>query len=46
MSAELVSLSNALDGWERIRQDEFKDTLDSASYMIGTISEASEKINN
>ena len=38
-----VSLKNALDGCERILNDEFKDYPESAFYMIGTIDEAIEK---
>jgi len=37
---KLVSLSEALDGCERILRDEFKDYPESALYMIGPISEA------
>jgi F-type H+/Na+-transporting ATPase subunit beta len=35
-----VSLSDALDGCERILRDEFKDYPESALYMIGAIGEA------
>ncbi len=35
-----VSLKDALDGCERILRDEFKDTPESALYMIGAIGEA------
>jgi F-type H+-transporting ATPase subunit beta len=38
-----VSLKDALDGCERIMNDEFKDDPESAFYMIGTIDEAKEK---
>jgi len=38
-----VSLKDALDGCERILQDEFKDYPESAFYMIGTIDEAKDK---
>ncbi|HSZ24788.1 MAG TPA: F0F1 ATP synthase subunit beta [Cytophagaceae bacterium] len=41
-----VSLSNALDGCERILKDEFKDYPESAFYMIGSIEEAIEKVKN
>jgi F-type H+/Na+-transporting ATPase subunit beta len=37
---KLVSLSDALDGCERILRDEFKDYPESALYMIGAIDEA------
>jgi F-type H+-transporting ATPase subunit beta len=37
---KLVSLKDALDGCERILQDEFNDRPESALYMIGAISEA------
>lgn len=42
-SGRLVSLADALDGCERILNDEFKDCPESALYMIGTIDEAKEK---
>jgi F-type H+-transporting ATPase subunit beta len=35
-----VSLKDALDGCERILNDEFKDYPESALYMIGTVDEA------
>ncbi|MFA5668331.1 MAG: F0F1 ATP synthase subunit beta [Balneolaceae bacterium] len=38
-----VSLKDALDGCERILNDEFKDYPESAFYMIGTIDEVKEK---
>ncbi len=38
----LVSLADALDGCERILNDEFKDCPESALYMIGAISEAKQ----
>jgi F-type H+-transporting ATPase subunit beta len=38
-----VSLKDALDGCERILNDEFKDYPESAFYMIGSIDEAKEK---
>ncbi|AKB78599.1 Sodium-transporting ATPase subunit D [Methanosarcina horonobensis HB-1 = JCM 15518] len=38
-----VSLSDALDGCERILNDEFKDYPESNLYMIGTIDEAIAK---
>ncbi|HEC73664.1 MAG TPA: F0F1 ATP synthase subunit beta [Methylophaga aminisulfidivorans] len=38
-----VSLDDALDGCERILNDEFKDLPEAALYMIGAISEAREK---
>jgi F-type H+-transporting ATPase subunit beta len=37
---KLVSLKDALDGCERILNDEFKDYPESALYMIGMIGEA------
>lgn len=40
---KLVSLKDALDGCERILQDEFKDYPESALYMIGTVDEAKKK---
>ena len=38
-----VSLKDAIDGCERILNDEFKDLPESAFYMIGSIDEANEK---
>src|SRR5579864_2507742 len=38
-----ISLKDALDGCERILNDEFKDYPESAFYMIGAIGEALEK---
>jgi len=43
LQGKLVSLSDALDGCERILQDEFKDYPESALYMIGAIDEAMAK---
>ncbi len=43
LKGKLVSLKDALDGCERILNDEFKDYPESALYMIGTIDEAQEK---
>lgn len=43
LKGKLVSLSDALDGCERILRDEFKDLPESALYMIGTIDEALAK---
>lgn len=39
-----VSLDDALDGCERILNDEFKDFPESALYMIGAIDEAKVKL--
>ncbi|KIO48383.1 F0F1 ATP synthase subunit beta [Nitrosospira sp. NpAV] len=39
IKGRLVSLKDALDGCERILQDEFKDVPERALYMIGTIDE-------
>ncbi len=39
----LVSLADALDGCERILDDEFKDVPESALYMIGAVDEALAK---
>ncbi len=44
MPGKLVSLSDALDGCERILHDEFKDYPENALYMIGSINEADEKM--
>jgi F-type H+/Na+-transporting ATPase subunit beta len=43
LKGKLVSLKDALDGCERILNDEFKDHPESALYMIGAIDEAKEK---
>lgn len=43
LKGKLVSLEEALDGCERILQDEFKDYPESALYMIGAIDEAKLK---
>lgn len=40
LKGRLVSLEEALDGCERIMNDEFKDYPESALYMIGTVDEA------
>ncbi len=39
MGGKLVSLADSLDGCERILNDEFKDSPESALYMIGKIDE-------
>jgi F-type H+-transporting ATPase subunit beta len=43
MDGKLVGLADALDGCERILNDEFKDVPESALYMIGTIDEVVRK---
>jgi F-type H+-transporting ATPase subunit beta len=43
LKGKLVSLEDALDGCERILNDEFKDYPESALYMIGAIGEAKGK---
>jgi F-type H+-transporting ATPase subunit beta len=43
LKGRLVSLEDALDGCERILRDEFKDTSESALYMIGAVDEAKVK---
>jgi F-type H+-transporting ATPase subunit beta len=40
---KMVSLADALDGCERILNDEFKDYPESALYMIGVVDEAKTK---
>ena len=40
---KLVSLTDSLDGCERILRDEFKDVPESALYMIGAVDEARTK---
>jgi len=44
LKGKLVSLEDALDGCERILNDEFKDYPESALYMIGTVDEAVQKL--
>jgi F-type H+/Na+-transporting ATPase subunit beta len=44
LAGKLVSLKDALDGCERILNDEFKDYPESALYMIGAIGEAKGKV--
>lgn len=44
LQGKLVSLSDALDGCERILRDEFKDYPESALYMIGAIDEARNNV--
>ena len=43
IKGKLVSLTDSLDGCERILRDEFKDYPESALYMIGAIDEAKGK---
>lgn len=43
LPGKLVSLKDALDGCERILNDEFKDLPESALYMIGAVDEATAK---
>ena len=40
MKGRMVNLNDALDGCERILQDEFKDIPEVALYMIGSADEA------
>ena len=42
LTGKLVSLVDALDGCERILNDEFKDHSESSLYMIGAIGEAKD----
>lgn len=42
LTGKLVSLEDALDGCERILNDEFKDHSESSLYMIGAIGEAKD----
>jgi F-type H+-transporting ATPase subunit beta len=44
LKGQLVARKDALDGCERILQDEFKDYPEHALYMIGRIAEAQEKV--
>lgn len=44
LTGKLVSLKDALDGCERILDDEFRDLPESALYMIGTVDEAKAKL--
>ncbi|MBP9091920.1 F0F1 ATP synthase subunit beta [bacterium] len=43
IKGKLVSLSDSLDGCERILKDEYRDYPESALYMIGAIGEADAK---
>ena len=43
LKGKIVSRKDALDGCERILEDEFKDFPEHALYMIGSIEEAEEK---
>jgi F-type H+/Na+-transporting ATPase subunit beta len=43
MKGRMVSLDDALDGCERILQDEFKDFPEASLYMIGSADEAYQK---
>ncbi len=43
LTGQLVSLTDALDGCERILADEFEDLPESALYMIGGVDEARAK---
>ena len=43
MKGKTVPLEQALEGCERILNDEFKDVPESALYMIGAIDEAKAK---
>lgn len=43
LAGKLVSLDDALDGCERILNDEFKDYPESSLYMIGNVDEAKTK---
>jgi F-type H+/Na+-transporting ATPase subunit beta len=43
MKGKMVDLSDALDGCERILNDDFADYPERALYMIGSIDEAKEK---
>ena len=43
-TGRIVSLDDALDGCERILDDEFKDYPESALYMIGRIEEADSRM--
>ena len=45
LAGKFVTLEEALDGCERILNDEFKDYPESAMYMIGSIDEAEKKRN-
>ena len=43
LQGEMVDLDDALDGCERILNDEFYDYPESALYMIGTVDQAKDK---
>jgi len=44
LKGKLVSLEDALNGCEAILRDEFRDSPESALYMIGAIGEAKGKV--
>ncbi len=46
LQGKLVSLHDALEGCERILNDEFEGYAESSLYMIGSIDEATEKAKN
>ncbi|MCH9698260.1 MAG: F0F1 ATP synthase subunit beta, partial [Gammaproteobacteria bacterium] len=46
LTGKSVSLKDSLDGCERILNDEFKDCPESTLYMIGSIDEATVKMNS
>lgn len=46
IKGQYVSLEDALDGCERILNDEFKDYPESAFYMTGNINDVKEKAKN
>ena len=46
MQGTLVSLGDALDGCERILDDEFEEYPENALYMIGAVGEAAQKVSN
>jgi F-type H+-transporting ATPase subunit beta len=46
MEGKIVSLDEALEGCEKILEDEFKDLPESCLYMIGSINEAYAKSGN
>lgn len=43
LAGRFVPLADALDGCERILNDEFRDSPESALYMIGSVDEARDK---
>jgi F-type H+-transporting ATPase subunit beta len=46
LKGKLVSLKDALDGWERSLHEEFKDCPERALYMLGAVDEVKGTVNS